>query len=126
MQRLTRCTVALSLLAFLGTFSAPRLVAQTSTVRCESRGASREQCPIPSNSRVEITRTLGQAACREGENWGVSTGFIWVARGCGAEFAVTSTGYDAGQGDASANRNQLRACRSEADRRLANYSYDQI
>ena len=126
MQRLTRCTVVLSLLAFLGTLSAPRLLAQTSTVRCESRGTSREQCPIPSNSRVELTRTLSQEACREGHNWGVGTSFIWVNRGCRAEFAVTTTGYEQGQGNASANRNQLRACRSEADRRLANYTYDQI
>ena len=66
MQRLTRCTVVLSLLAFLGTLSAPRLLAQTSTVRCESRGTSQEQCPIPSNARVELTRPLSPVACREG------------------------------------------------------------
>src|SRR6185295_4863186 len=126
MQRLTRCTVVLSLLAFLGTLSAPRLLAQTSTVRCESRGMSQETCPIPSNARVELARTLSQEACREGHNWGVGTSFIWVNGGCRAEFAVTTTGYEQGQGNASANRNQLRACRSEADRRLAAYSYDQI
>ena len=126
MQRLTRCTVALSLLAFLGTLSAPRLLAQTSTVRCESRGTSQEQCPIPSNAQVELARPLSPVACREGYNWGVGTSFIWVNRGCRAEFAVTTTGYEQGQGNASANRNQLRACRSEADRRLANYTYDQI
>ena len=126
MQRLTRCTVVLSLLACLGTLSAPRLLAQTSTVRCESRGTSQEQCPIPSNARVELTRPLSPVACREGYNWGVGTSFIWVNRGCRAEFAVTSTGYEPDQGNATANRNQLRACRSEADRRLAAYSYDQI
>ena len=69
MQRLTRCTVVLSLLAFLGTLSAPRLPAQTSTVRCESRGTSQEQCPIPSNAQVELTRPLSPVACREGYNW---------------------------------------------------------
>ena len=126
MQRLTRCTVVLSLLAFLGTLSAPSLLAQTSTVRCESRGTSQEQCPIPSNSRVELARTLSQEACREGHNWGVGSGFIWVARGCRAEFAVRSTGYEPGPGNASANRNQLRACQREADRRLPTYTYDQI
>jgi hypothetical protein len=126
MQRLTRCTVVLSLLAFVGTLSAPRLFAQTSTVRCESRSMSQETCPIPSNARVELTRTLSQEACREGHNWGVGTSFIWVNRGCRAEFAVTSTGYQPGPGYANANPIQLRACRSEADRRLAAYSYDQI
>ena len=103
MQRLTRCSVVLSLLALLGTWSAPRLAAQTSTVRCESRGMSQEQCPIPSNARVELARTLSQEACREGHNWGVGTSFIWVNRGCRAEFAVTSTGYEPGPGNATAN-----------------------
>jgi hypothetical protein len=126
MQRLTRCTVVLSLFAFLGTLAAPRLLAQSSIVRCESRGNSQETCPIPSNARVELARTLSQEACREGHNWGVGTSFIWVNRGCRAEFAVTSTGYQPGPGYANANPNQLRACRSEADRRLAAYSYDQI
>ena len=101
MQPLTRCTVVLSLLAFLGTLSAPRLLAQTSTVRCESPARSQAQCPIPSNSRVELARTLSQEACREGHNWGVGTSFIWVNRGCRAEFAVTSTGYEPGQGNAT-------------------------
>jgi DUF3011 family protein len=126
MQPLTRCSVLLSLLALLCTGFAPRLAAQTSTVRCESRGTSQETCPIPSNARVELARTLSQEACREGHNWGVGTSFIWVNRGCRAEFAVTSTGYEQGPGNATANRNQLRACQSEADRRLAAYSYDQI
>ena len=126
MQPLTRCWVLLSLLAFLCTGFAPGLAAQTSTVRCEAPGRSQTQCPIPSNAQVRLARTLSQEACREGHNWGVGTSFIWVNGGCRAEFAVTSTGYETGPGYAHANPNQLRACRSEADRRLAAYSYDQI
>jgi len=131
MQRLTRCMVVLPLLAFLGTLSAPRLLAQTSTVRCESRGTSQQQCPIPSNSRVELTRTLSQEACRQGHNWDVAADFVWVSGGCRADFTVTSVGYGQGPGygqggNASANPNQLRACRTEADRRLPGYTYDQI
>ena len=68
MQRFTRCTAALSLLACLGTLSAPRLLAQTSTVRCESRGTSQEQCPIPSNSRVELARTTVRRS-RDDRTW---------------------------------------------------------
>ena len=126
MQPLTRCWVLLSLLALLCTGFAPGLAAQTSTVRCEAPGRAQTQCPIPSHAEVRLARTLSQEACREGHNWGVGTSFIWVNGGCRAEFAVTTTGYEQGQGNASANRNQLRACRSEADRRLAAYSYDQI
>jgi hypothetical protein len=56
MQRLTRYTVALSLLALIGTWWAPRLAAQTSTVRCESTGQAQVQCPIPANAKVELAR----------------------------------------------------------------------
>jgi hypothetical protein len=126
MQRLTRCTIVLSLLAFLGTLSAPRLLAQTSTVRCESTGQAQVQCRIPANAKVELARTLSQEACRQRHNWDVAANFVWVSGGCRADFTVTSTGYEPGPGNASANPNQLRACRSEADRRMPAYSYDQI
>lgn len=128
MQPLARCTVVLSLLTILGAWSAPRLMAQTSTVRCESQGTAMKQCPIPSNSKVVLSRTLSQEACRQGHNWDVAATFVWVNGGCRADFAVTSTGYGPGpgQGNASATPNQLRACRSEADRRMPGYSYEQI
>ena len=131
MLRLTRCTVVLSLLAFLATLSAPRLAAQTSTVRCESSGLAIKQCPIPANAQVQLARNLSQEACRKGHNWDVAANFVWVSTGCRADFTVTSVstgqgpGYGQG-GNASANPNQLRACRSEADRRMPGYSYEQI
>lgn len=128
MQPLARCTVVLSLLALLGAWSAPRLMAQTSTVRCESQGTVMQQCRIPANAQVTLARTLSQEACRRGHNWDVAANFVWVNGGCRADFTVTSTGYvpGPGQGNASANPNQLRACRSEADRRMPGYGYDQI
>jgi len=126
MLRLSQCTVTLSLLAFLAAFSAPPLLAQASTVRCESAGRSIQQCPIPSGSTVELVRTLSQEACRKGHNWDVAAEFVWVSNGCRAEFTVTPASYGPGYGNAEANRNQLRACRSEADRRMAKYSYEQI
>lgn len=126
MQRLTRCTVTLSLLALIGTWFAPRLAAQTSTVRCESTGQAQVQCPIPANAKVELARTLSQEACRQRHNWDVAANFIWVSGGCRADFTVTSTEFAGGQGNANANPNQLQACRSEADRRMPAYSYDQI
>ena len=126
MQRLSQCTVTLSLLAFLATFSAPRLLAQASTVRCESQGRGIVQCPIPANAKVELARPLSQEACRKGHNWDVAATFIWVSTGCRADFTVTPASVGPGYGNANANPNQLRACRSEADRRMPEYSYDRI
>jgi hypothetical protein len=126
MQRLKRSSVVLSLLAIFAMWSAPRLAAQASTVRCESKGQAPVQCPIPPNAKVELARTLSQEACRQRHNWDVAANFVWVSGGCRADFTVTSVGYGPGTGNASANPNQLRACRSEADRRMPAYSYDQI
>ncbi|HET9039246.1 MAG TPA: DUF3011 domain-containing protein, partial [Gemmatimonadales bacterium] len=126
MLRFIRCSVVLSLLACLVTWSPTALAAQTSTVRCESRGQGIVQCPISPNAQVTLLRTLSQEACRQGHNWDVAANFVWVSGGCRADFTVTPAGYGQGQGNAPANPNQLRACRSEADRRMPAYSYDQI
>lgn len=129
MQRRTTFLAAWSLVAVLTAGAAPRLAAQTGKVACESRGASREQCAIDRGVRVELTKHLSDTPCRENTNWGVGQGFIWVSGGCRAEFTVTKVAVPPpaqGPGNAMANPNQLRACRAEADRRLAAYSYDQI
>ncbi len=132
MQRRTTLLAMCSFAATLALAGAPRLAAQTGTVTCESRGASREQCPIDHGARVELTRHLSSTPCRENGNWGVGQGFIWVSGGCRAEFTVRNESYGAGQGNPpgqasqTVSQTQLRACRSEADRRLPDYRYDQI
>ena len=134
MLRPTRCLLVLVLLAGLGAWRPSPAAAQSggSVVTCESRGSSREQCRIPADVRVELTRHLSDTPCEQGRNWGVSSGYIWVSNGCRAEFTVSSAGYGGGNGgnpgygNANANPNQLRACQTEADRRMPSYSYNQI
>src|SRR5829696_2111245 len=134
MLRPTRCLLVLVLLAGLGAWRPSPAPAQSggSVVTCESRGSSREQCRIPADVRVELTRHLSDTPCEQGRNWGVSAGYIWVSNGCRAEFTVTGVGYgggaggNPGYGNANANPNQLRACQTEADRRMPSYSYNQI
>lgn len=119
--------VVCSLAAAISAGAASRLAAQTGTVRCESKGNGRDQCSIDQGARVELTRHLSATPCRENSNWGVGRGFIWVSGGCRAEFTVTSVAYGPpSQGNAPVTEQQLRACRTEADRRLARYSYNQI
>ncbi len=112
--------------ALFTSLSAPRLQAQTGTVRCESRGSDREQCPIEAGATVELARHLSATPCRQNANWGVGQGFVWVSGGCRAEFAVTAGAFPPSPGNAGATQVQLRACRTEADRRLPGYSYAQI
>lgn len=127
MQSRTRCLAIGSVFALLALASAPRLPAQTGTVRCESRETGRQECPIDRGARVELTRQLSQTQCRQNGNWGFTQNFIWVSAGCRADFAVSAGRYPpSSQGNAMATPQQLRACRTEADRRLPQYSYAQI
>jgi hypothetical protein len=126
MQRRSKLLGISSLVTLLILLAAP-LVAQTGTVRCESRGNGRDQCKIDKDASVVLARHLSSTPCRENQNWGVTPTHIWVSGGCRAEFAVAAAApVTPGQGNASATPVQLRACRIEADRRLPRYSYGDI
>ena len=115
---------AVAMLAAGGMVS--RAAAQTGTIRCESRGSERDQCAIERGARVELVRQLSDSPCRQNSTWGVGPGYIWVYAGCRGDFAVSAIGAYPPSGSAYASPAQLRACRSEADRRTPGYSYDQI
>jgi hypothetical protein len=106
--------------------------AQTSTVRCESQQASRVNCAIPFNARVALSRQLSDTPCRENSNWGANGNVLWVSGGCRADFTVTADAVQPsnptgpGYGTAQASPFQLRVCRAEADRRLPQYTGNQI
>ena len=127
MQRLTRCSVVLSLLALLGTWSPPAAAAQTGTVRCESRGQDIVQCPIarqrPGGARPHPEPGSLPQGPQLGRGGQLRLGERRLPRGLHRDRA---RGTGRASGNASANPNQLRACRSEADRRMPAYSYDQI
>ena len=106
--------------------AAPGISAQTGTIRCESRGSERDQCAIERGARVELVRQISDRPCRENSTWGVGPGYIWVFGGCRADFNVSAIGAYPPSGSAYATPMQLRACRSEADRRTPGYSYDQV
>ena len=56
-------------------------------VTCSS-GGRYVACPADTRRGITLTRKLSDASCREGRSWGVEQGFIWVDRGCRAEFLV--------------------------------------
>lgn len=120
--------LAVFTLAALLLAGAPRLTAQTGTVRCESSGNQRAQCAIDRGAQVTLTKHLSSTPCQENGNWGVGQGFIWVTNGCRAEFTVTRAAVyvPPAQVNTAVTPTQLRACQSEADRRLPGYTYDQI
>ncbi len=65
------------------------------SVICESVRDRNNRCPIDTRYGVVLVRQLSSTRCREGHNWGVDPGAIWVDHGCRAEFAPrgTNAGY---------------------------------
>lgn len=57
------------------------------TVICESVRNNPNTCRIDTRYGVTLVRQLSSTRCREGHNWGVGNGDVWVDHGCRAEFA---------------------------------------
>lgn len=55
------------------------------TLNCESWQNRYQQCNVPTNGRVELVRKLA-GKCNAGRQWGYTGDFIWVDRGCRAQF----------------------------------------
>lgn len=66
------------------------------TIRCESIRGRWRQCAANTESRVDIVRRLS-GTCQRGRSWGFTRSYIWVERGCRADFgygyARTSNPY---------------------------------
>ena len=54
-------------------------------VRCESFNNRSRRCNVNTVNRVEIVRTLS-GNCQRGRSWGFTRSYVWVERGCRAEF----------------------------------------
>ena len=64
--------------------------------RCESRNNRWQRCRVSTSNRVELVARLS-GACQRGRTWGFTQDYVWVDRGCRANFgygyASTSTLY---------------------------------
>ena len=54
-------------------------------IRCESFNNRWRRCNVNTANRVEIVRTLS-GNCQRGRSWGFTRSYVWVERGCRAEF----------------------------------------
>ncbi|MDO9363956.1 MAG: DUF3011 domain-containing protein [Sphingopyxis sp.] len=54
-------------------------------LNCESWNYAYQQCNVPTNNRVELTRKIA-GKCNAGRQWGYTGDYIWVDKGCRAEF----------------------------------------
>jgi hypothetical protein len=65
---------------------------------------------------VRMVKQVTTAACREGETWGTGATFVWVNRGCGAEFEVTVAGVGSGNAGGTGLPQQV-TCESKGGER---------
>jgi len=54
-------------------------------MNCESWDRNYQQCNVRTNDRVELTRKIA-GKCNAGRQWGYTSDYIWVDKGCRAEF----------------------------------------
>jgi len=66
----------------------PALASAQGTITCESNDGGRKYCGNANPGQVSLARQLSQAACIQGNSWGVDNQGLWVDRGCRAEFRV--------------------------------------
>lgn len=55
------------------------------TMNCESWQYKYQQCNVRTNDRVQLTRKIA-GKCNAGRQWGYTGDYIWVDKGCRAEF----------------------------------------
>jgi hypothetical protein len=56
------------------------------TLSCESWSYKYQQCNVRTNDRVDLVRKIA-GKCNAGRQWGYTGDYIWVDKGCRAEFA---------------------------------------
>ena len=54
-------------------------------IRCESSNNRWRQCNANTANRVELVRALS-GNCQRGRSWGMTRSYVWVERGCPADF----------------------------------------
>ena len=64
------------------------------TIFCSSDDGRRHQCPADTVNGVTLVTQRSDAPCVQGRTWGWRRNYIWVDRGCRADFSV---GEDRGQ-----------------------------
>ena len=58
-------------------------------ITCESRDKRRFQCRIGERDVPRLIRRLSREPCTKETGWGVAEGYLWVDKGCRAEFEIS-------------------------------------
>jgi len=77
----------------------PKLCTAQSITSCSADGRERKYCPVDTRGGVRMAHEYSDAACVQGNTWGVDDSGIWVSNNCRADFEVQklSVGSDAAE-----------------------------
>lgn len=96
MTRLSSRAAALAAIAtalFALSNPAPLRAQSSEQIACGSSSGARQTCnangPV---AGVRLTRSLGDATCRQNSNWGFTRTSVWTSDGCRGDFAVSYRG----------------------------------
>jgi hypothetical protein len=74
------------------------VTASAQIVNCSSNDMRRHSCPANTSNGVRLERQISGSACIAGQTWGYERDFIWVDRGCRADFALNTGSMPPGSG----------------------------
>ena len=84
------------------------VAASAQTIYCGSENGRRQRCPVDTRGGVRLVNQKSEASCIQGRSWGYKRDYIWVDRGCRADFEVGDRGYDRGGRDRDRDRDRGR------------------
>jgi hypothetical protein len=83
------------------------VTASAQIVNCSSNDMGRHSCPANTSNGVRLQRQISGSPCVAGQTWGYENGFIWVDRGCRADFALNVGAMPPGS-----SVDTMRACKN--------------
>ena len=93
---LRRRSVPLSLLVVVVIWLLSTVAASTQnqTIYCGSEDGRRRTCSVNTLDGVRLVEQKSSAECVEGRSWGYRRDYVWVDRGCRADFEIIDRNYD--------------------------------
>jgi hypothetical protein len=95
------------------------VTAPAQIVNCSSNDMGRHSCPANTSNGVRLQRQISGSPCVAGQTWGYENSFIWVDRGCRADFALNVGAMPQGSSQAS-SVDTMRACKNAVSTRRPN------
>ena len=103
-RRSSSVSLRILLLAVIWSLASIAALAQTQTIYCGSEDGRRNTCSVNTRGGVRLLEQKSDARCTEGRTWGFRSNYIWVDRGCRADFEVGDRGYRGGDRDRDRDR----------------------